>query len=60
VGDAFKLPFEYDALGVLLLSSPDMFELNFLPYLKNNRTQEVHRDPIDSSVADFVSHLKEV
>ena len=42
------MPHHYDTLGVVVISSPDMFELLFRPYLLKHHTQQQH-DPGEAS-----------
>ena len=48
VQEVFKLPHHDDTLGVVVISSPDMFELLFRPYLLKHHTQQQH-DPGEAS-----------
>lgn len=59
VDEIFHLPYDKDTLGILLLSTPDMFEKVFVPFIKSGYVAD-HRDPLDASISDFIECLKSV
>ncbi|XP_067272816.1 cyanocobalamin reductase / alkylcobalamin dealkylase [Pseudorasbora parva] len=48
------LPYPEDTLAVVVLSTPSMFELSFLPFLQSRRCEGL-RDPIDQCSAHTLS-----
>lgn len=54
VSEHFKLEFEPDVIGFVILSTPSMFEDAFIPYLKKNADENLFKtwarspDPLDS------------
>ena len=59
VAEVFKLPYSYNTAAVVLLSVPEMFDLSFIPFLKTKHWIK-GSDPLDQSIAHFVSQLKQV
>ncbi|XP_067929927.1 cyanocobalamin reductase / alkylcobalamin dealkylase-like [Watersipora subatra] len=59
VDESFHLPYDHDALALLLLSNPDMFELSFIPFLRSSAYEPTKNDPLDQFIKHYVSHLRE-
>lgn len=59
VKDVFRLSYPADTLGLLVISTPDMFERAFIPFLKNEECNEI-RDPIDQCVVHYFNKVKQV
>ncbi|XP_039266627.2 cyanocobalamin reductase / alkylcobalamin dealkylase-like [Styela clava] len=71
VGNPFKLQFDPDAIGFVVISSPSMFEKAFVPYIKNehdttnsqvkkrnNQDAYSQRDPLDSCLIHHFNEAK--
>nr|XP_022307864.1 methylmalonic aciduria and homocystinuria type C protein homolog [Crassostrea virginica] len=58
VGEKYKLPYHKNALGLLVLSIPDMWEKAFIPFVQHQLWDELH-DPLDH-FASFPEHDVEV
>ena len=52
--DVFRLPYDDESFGLLLVSTPQMFELSFIPYIKQYGWDS-SRDPLDQSVQHRIS-----
>jgi methylmalonic aciduria homocystinuria type C protein len=59
VGAPFVLPYDADTLAVLIISTPDMFDLAFKPFICRQDCVGP-RDPIDNCVAHYFSQIKQV
>lgn len=60
VQPAFHLPYYPNTLGVLIVSSPSMFERLFIPYLSSSDFKIVGQlDPIDQCLKDEMHTMKE-
>ena len=53
----FHLPYNHDTLGMLVVSSPTMFERVFLPYLCSSSYTVGQLDPLDQCLKHFFSKL---
>lgn len=60
VGESFRLQYDDDTIAVLLVSTPDMFEKVFLPFVRSGDLRDVVRDPLDQSISNFVQQLTQV
>lgn len=60
MGTSFQLPYSYDTIALILISRPEMFELSFIPFLHNSWKSDHTVDPLDKSVAHFVTDLQQV
>jgi len=57
----FQLPFEYDTLAFIVISTPAMFDSAFKPFvLRQECVGEGARDLIDSCVAQKFSLVQQV
>lgn len=56
----FRLSYPEDTLGLLVISTPDMFERAFIPFVKHQEECDGIRDPIDQCVAHYFNKVKEV
>lgn len=55
--DVFKLSYPPDTLAVLLISTPDMFELLFKPYSVSKPSWSVDNDPLDHCIKQYLTGL---
>lgn len=60
VQEVFRLSYPADTLGLLVISTPDMFERAFIPFVKQQEESDGIRDPIDQCVAYYFNKVKEV
>lgn len=59
VQEVFRLSYPADTLGLLVISTPDMFERAFIPFVKEQEECDGIRDPIDQCVAYYFNKVKE-
>ncbi|KAL1022527.1 hypothetical protein UPYG_G00028870 [Umbra pygmaea] len=55
VSTPHHLSYPDDTLAAVVLSTPDMFEKAFLPFLENRGWKEVMTDPIDQCVKHYIN-----
>ena len=60
VDPPFHLPYSSSTLVVLLVSTPSMFELLFLPYLSSSLYSPSTLDPLDQCLKHFFKELQEL
>ena len=58
--DAFRWDFAYDTLAVLVLSTPEMFEKAFKPFLKSQIAYNGLQDPLDECLTLQFKQIKDV
>ena len=69
VSPKFRLQFDDNCIAFIMISTPDMFENAFIPYLRNHWSQTLHSDqewdrittdPIDECMKYHLKQLKSV
>ena len=69
VSPKFRLQFDENCIAFIIISTPDMFENAFIPYLRNNWSQKIHlnegwdpitNDPIDQCMRYHLNRIKSV
>ncbi|UYV65092.1 MMACHC [Cordylochernes scorpioides] len=55
----FRLPYDADTLGCVVLSLPQMFEHVFLPFAKEHLQQTTGQDPLDQCMRQVFQDVKE-
>uniref|UniRef100_A0A8B8BYH9 Cyanocobalamin reductase (cyanide-eliminating) n=1 Tax=Crassostrea virginica TaxID=6565 RepID=A0A8B8BYH9_CRAVI len=58
VGEKYKLPYHKDALGLLVLSIPDMWEKAFIPFVQHQHWDELH-DPLDQCMIYYFDRVNQ-
>ena len=57
----FELKYDRNCIAFVIISTPDMFENAFIPYLQNNwLNSESTTDPIDNCMRYHLNELKSV
>lgn len=56
VSESFKLIYPYDTLALCVISTPEMFEKGFIPFLKNAHYTG-SKDPLDGFVCNYLNKL---
>lgn len=59
VKDVFRLPYPPDTLGLLVISTPEMFEKAFIPFVRQQGECNGIRDPIDQCVMHYFNKVKQ-
>lgn len=57
VNEHYQLSYSPDTLAVLLISTPDMFELLFKPYIAGKTLWTLDIDPLDSCVKNHLTRI---
>jgi len=57
VQKAFALPYDYDTLAFVVITTPSMFENYLLPYVKTEHCRGI-KDPIDECVSSLFNDIK--
>ena len=59
VGEKYKLPYHKNALGLLVLSIPDMWEKAFIPFVQHQHWDELH-DPLHQCMIYYFDRVNQV